>query len=400
MAQLTLGGADGGLGLQTATFRRQAAFLGSWELCLQHVAAALAQASAEGFRAAAPALTAAIETAAADYRGLHPSMAAYRFEWEHLIGQSQPQRQGILMEDVHTAKLAELLTNLGDADKADVHSAGGAGSLGFLDTGYASGGVRMSDLQLRTAIRRRLRYPNPAFEPHAERNPTPATHCNKRYARSRQRPSGGLCGQALDSRGVHAVHCNVGGGVESGHDAIRDWLAKKLHTWTGSQTLTEQFVPQWDRRVPVKDRAGNAETDATGVVKTTVVRAKLDVQFYDTKGRLAYADVHIVSAQSVHAPTLQSFAAKPGRAAEDGEKLKRTKYKPAANPHAALVPFVIEALGRPGASAMNLLRAMAPKDATSRSSELRQTWCELSTLVQIRQADLLINAEYAQPGDV
>ena len=48
---------------------------------------------------------------------------------------------------------------------------------------------------------------------------------------------------------------------------------------------------------------------------------------------------------------------------------------------------------------MNLLRAMAPKDATSRSSELRQAWCELSTLVQIRQADLLINAEYAQPGD-
>ena len=47
---------------------------------------------------------------------------------------------------------------------------------------------------------------------------------------------------------------------------------------------------------------------------------------------------------------------------------------------------------------MNLLRAMAPKDAASRSSELRQAWSELSTLVQIRQADLLLNAEYAQPG--
>ena len=41
------------------------------------------------------------------------------------------------MEDVNAAKLAELLTNLGDADKADVHSAGGAGFLGFLDTGYS-----------------------------------------------------------------------------------------------------------------------------------------------------------------------------------------------------------------------------------------------------------------------
>ena len=246
----------------------------------------------------------------------------------------------------------------------------------------------MSDLQLRTAIRRKLRYPNPAFEPNAERNPIPATHCHKQYARSTERPTGGVCGKALDSRGVHAVHCDVGGGVQSGHDAIRDWLARKLHTWTGMKTLTEQFVPQWDRKVPVRNAAGVIQQDAQGAVGTIVVRAKLDVQFYDTKGRLAYADVHIVSAQSLHAPTLQSYAAKPGKAAEDGEKRKRNKYKAASNPHAGLVPFVIEALGRPGASAMNLLRAMAPKDATSRSSELRRAWCELSTLVQIRQADL------------
>ena len=197
---------------------------------------------------------------------------------------------------------------------------------------------------------------------------------------------------------MHAVHCNAGGGVIASHNAIRDWLAKKLHTWTGNQTLTEQFVPRWDRQVPVRDSAGHVETDASGAVKTKLVRAKLDVQFYDTKGRLTYADVHVVSTQSVNISILQSYAAKPGKAAEDGEKSKRLKYKPAANPHAALVPFVLEALGRPGASAMNLLRAMAPKDATSRSSELRQAWCELSTLVQIRQADLLINAEYAQPG--
>ena len=154
--------------MQTATFRRQAAFLGSWELCLQHVAEALGLASAEGFRAAAPVTVAAVEAAAADYRSLHTSTAGYKFEWELLIGQAQTRRQ--------------------------------------------------------------------------------------------------------------------------------------------------------------------AQTNA-------------------------------------------------------------------ANPHAGLVPFVIESLGRPGTCAMHLLRAMAPKDATSRSSELRRAWCELSTLIQIRQADLLINAEYAQPGE-
>jgi len=184
-----------------------------------------------------------------------------------------------------------------------------------------------------------------------------------------------------------------------GHNTIRDWLAKKLHTWTGNTTLTEQLVPQWNRVSDVVDAAGNVELDAHGQPKTRVVEAQLDVQFYDTKGRLTYADVHVVSAQSITPERLRAYATKPGQAAEDGEKVKRQRYPPAKNPHAGLVPFVIEALGRPGSSAMHLLRAMAPQDSTRRSSELRRAWCELSTLIQIRQADLLINAEYAQPGE-
>ena len=147
------------------------------------------------------------------------------------------------------------------------------------------------------------------------------------------------------------------------------------------------------------DGHGHVEMDQQGHPKRRLVRAQLDVQFYDNKGRLTYADVMVVSAQSVDLERLRAFAAKPGQAAEDGEKVKRTRYNPAANPHAGLVPFVIESLGRPGTCAMHLLRAMAPKDATSRSSELRRAWCELSTLIQIRQADLLINAEYAQLGE-
>ena len=167
----------------------------------------------------------------------------------------------------------------------------------------------------------------------------------------------------------------------------------------GNTTLTEQLVPQWNRVSDVVDAAGNVELDAHGQPKSRVVEAQLDVQFYDTKGRLTYADVHIVSAQSITQERLRTYATKPGQAAEDGEKVKRQRYPPAKNPHAGLVPFVIEALGRPGSSAMHLLRAMAPQDSTRRSSELRRAWCELSTLIQIRQADLLINAEYAQPGE-
>ena len=58
------------------------------------------------------------------------------------------------------------------------------------------------------------------------------------------------------------------------------------------------------------------------------------------------------------------------------------------------MPFVVEALGRPGASAVQLLRAMAPQDPATRGTELRRAYAELSTLIHIRRANLLIAAEY------
>ena len=91
---------------------------------------------------------------------------------------------------------------------------------------------------------------------------------------------------------------------------------------------------------------------------------------------------------------LRAFAAKPGTAAEAGERDKRRRYKPERNPRAGLVPFVVEALGRPGACAVQLLRAMAPQDPVVRGTELRRAWAELSTLIQLRRARLLIAAEY------
>ena len=104
--------------------------------------------------------------------------------------------------------------------------------------------------------------------------------------------------------------------------------------------------------------------------------------------------MHVVSAQSVNPERVRAFAAKPGSAAEAGERDKRRRYKPEHNPRAALVPFVVEALGRPGPQAMQLLRAMAPQDPTVRGLELTRAWAELSTLIQVRRANLLLASEY------
>ena len=60
------------------------------------------------------------------------------------------------------------------------------------------------------------------------------------------------------------------------------------------------------------------------------------------------------------------------------------------------MPFVVESLGRPGERAVQLLRSMAPQAAAMRGTELRRAWAELSTLVQIRRANLLRAAEYHQ----
>ena len=106
------------------------------------------------------------------------------------------------------------------------------------------------------------------------------------------------------------------------------------------------------------------------------------------------AIVHVVPAQSVNPERVRAFAAKPGSAAEAGERDKRRRYKPERNPRAALVPFVVEALGRPGPQAMQLLRAMAPQDPTVRGLELTCAWAELSTLIQVRRANLLLASEY------
>ena len=97
------------------------------------------------------------------------------------------------------------------------------------------------------------------------------------------------------------------------------------------------------------------------------------------------------TAMSIDADRLAALAATPGHAAADAETGKRTRYRPEDNPRAALVPFAVEAHGRPGQAAVHLLRAMAPA-GDRRGAELQRAWRELSVLVQRRRADLLLHA--------
>ena len=86
-AQLFLPIKLGGCGLQSATKRRLAAFLGSWELCFAGVCAALGSPAAAAFRASCPCAAAAISAAAGAVES-----PAYRFDWAQLFGTPRQKR--------------------------------------------------------------------------------------------------------------------------------------------------------------------------------------------------------------------------------------------------------------------------------------------------------------------
>ena len=197
----------------------------------------------------------------------------------------------------------------------------------------------------------------------------PADHGKHCEHRSKQTTR--LCGEPLDRRCRHARQCKIGGGVGRRHDNIRDWLAKWITEITGRSTLTEQFVPQWDRT----NRGGD------------LVRARLDVCFNDPQGRRVYLDVAVTDPATSCVHERRQRAARNGAAAAREEDSKRLRY-----PGPDLTPFVLESFGRLGPSADAFLRSVVPKDADNRAVLLGQARQTLAVLVQMSTAELILSA--------
>ena len=67
------------------------------------------------------------------------------------------------------------------------------------------------------------------------------------------------------------------------------------------------------------------------------------------------------------ADELHARAHKEGAAAQGAVQGKRRKYAPDKHPAATLVPFAVEALGRPSEEALQFLRDLAPSDPSERA---------------------------------
>ena len=358
--QIWLPGRDGGLGLHSARLTRSAAYVASWEQCFLDVAKARASTSADALLARVPRTRAALTAAGEDLRQL--GYQQYRADWAACFVSSRVKQQKVLMKHVSSESQNKLLQDLDAAGRADLRSAGDKGGAFLLPPTEPS--HLMPDEHFRVALRLRLQI----LHPGALSASPPATACGHRSAQSRQR-----CNRCLDDRGHHPLTCEVGGGVVRRHDRIRDWLAGWIEAVTTFPVLTEQFVPRWDRVVN-----GGEEIE----------RARLDVVFHNQNAQRTYIDVSIPSAFSTCPELLRARAARDGAAAARAEDGKRLRY-----PGPDLVPFVVEALGRPGADAIALLRACAPEQPEERSQALGSAWQALSATLQTQNAELLLAAE-------
>ena len=312
--------------------------------------------SAQSFFDQAPLTKTSLQAAEEGLRA-QGSLVGTGVRWEQRFSTAANKRQKEWSREVHRTAYRNLLGSLTELDQAEMRSAGGIGAGSFL-LPPSLPEHWMPDAHFKVATRARLRA-----------DQLPAGHgrtCQHRSAQTRQ-----LCNEPLDQRCRHARVCKTGGGVVRRHDSIRDWLAKWIRDVTGRATLTEQFVPRWDRQ---NDQG-------------QLVRARLDVAFADAQGRRVYLDVAVSDPATPNVHELRQRANRNGAAAMREEDAKRLRY-----PGPDLTPFVLESLGRMGPSADAFLRAVVPKDMENRALVLGQARQSLSVLLQTGTAELVLSA--------
>ena len=191
-----------------------------------------------------------------------------------------------------------------------------------------------------------------------------------------RRADGTLCGQPLDSRGKHALKCEVGPSREARHDLLRDFTAMFHPKVCGYMAAKEQRVTAWDRVCP----------------RTHVLEeARLDVATRDAAtGHKIFVDTSVTCAHSGYEPRQRARAGKDGVAAADAVRGKRRRYPPSGG---ELVPLVFEAGGRPADETVAFVRSWAVDlEGAERSQVIRYAWQQYSTLLQSGNAEMILSA--------
>ena len=112
---------------------------------------------------------------------------------------------------------------------------------------------------------------------------------------------------------------------------------------------------------------------------------RLDITFV-REGVPGWIDVATTSVTSSYARARAERARKDGAAARAEKHVKRSRY------HNRAQPFVLEAHGRPGRSAMALVRAFAREAAVGASESAADAWAALSSVSQSGTSWMMMSA--------
>ena len=144
----------------------------------------------------------------------------------------------------------------------------------------------------------------------------------------------------------------------------------------GFAASTEQRVCAWDQ---VDPRTGRLE------------EARLDVATRDAITALPiFVDATVTCAHSGYQPRQRARANKDGLAAMNAVGVKRSRYPPSGG---NLVPLAFEAGGRPAEETVSFVRSWGHGlDPSERSEVIRFAWQEISCILQVGNAELLLSA--------
>ena len=347
----------GGVGVQFASTRKNAALFASWSAAVETVTQDVGCAAVADGLEKLPVIKAHLQQARAGLatQGLQLSDGASLAD-----ALRHPSPQGLMTEKVQKTRLAALKRSLPFSQQAEVSGGGGPGSSGFLT--YPTEAVcSLEDTAWSTALRQRLQLRRAECD-EAALNQVSHT-CQQKNAQ------GVLCGQPLDDRGYHSSTCQCGGGVLRRHGRIERVVGSLVARWRHETPLYEQRVPAWDTR------------DANG---TIVERAILDLQYQDDDGT-RWVDVSCRHAAAGDTAQLRAAARREGEASRRGERDKHRRY-----PGDRLIPFVVETGGRVGAEARHWLHALTrewPKD--QQAKELTRAYKSVSCALQSEVAGQL-----------
>ena len=191
----------------------------------------------------------------------------------------------------------------------------------FLNATAAEMGFSLSDAEFRHALRMRLGL----------------NVCEKGYCQhssSKPGPRSPVCGACLDTKGVHATSCKIGGEVNVMHDNGRDILHAAARA-AGFRALTEQVVPE--------------------LRTSTRKEPRLDVEAWGHP-----ACQRLLVDFTVRDPAVSRYDAirhKPAAVAEQAEREKHNEYPEQAG--VRVRGACMEKLGRHGPGLAQLLEELA-----------------------------------------